>query len=335
MPTEPSSKPDLDALPTAPSRGSAGSVFRAAADAFLSALVTFRTQMAALATWVSDTAQEVYDNAVEANAAAAAALASANATEWVSAASYTQGDQVWSPVDFLTYRAKTTHSGETTDPSSDTTNWRLSVGDGYAPIDSPAFTNNPTAPTQTAGDNSTKLATTAYVDAKPSGAWALVSEADIAANTASVTFDLSTGSVFMLVCNKVFGDSAEGDLGIQLSDDGGSTFITSGYIAAQQLGDGTYGGGSGTSARIIAGKIGTDIDNCVCSVTYLYLPATATGDFHMFSHGVARAGAGDDLFRSTISRTLSFSAVPDFCRLIVEAGELEGGSVHMYRLLGS
>jgi hypothetical protein len=37
----------------------------------------------------------------------------------------------------------------------------------YAPLASPALTGNPTAPTQTAGDNSTKIATTAYVD----GAW--------------------------------------------------------------------------------------------------------------------------------------------------------------------
>ena len=35
-----------------------------------------------------------------------------------------------------------------------------------APLASPAFTGNPTAPTQTAGDNSTKIATTAYADAK-------------------------------------------------------------------------------------------------------------------------------------------------------------------------
>lgn len=34
-----------------------------------------------------------------------------------------------------------------------------------APTDSPAFTGNPTVPTQTAGDNSTKIASTAYVDA--------------------------------------------------------------------------------------------------------------------------------------------------------------------------
>lgn len=33
-----------------------------------------------------------------------------------------------------------------------------------APLASPAFTGNPTAPTQTQGDNSTKVATTAYVD---------------------------------------------------------------------------------------------------------------------------------------------------------------------------
>lgn len=35
-----------------------------------------------------------------------------------------------------------------------------------APLASPALTGNPTAPTQTAGDNSTKLATTAFVEAK-------------------------------------------------------------------------------------------------------------------------------------------------------------------------
>lgn len=33
-----------------------------------------------------------------------------------------------------------------------------------APLASPTFTGNPTAPTQTAGDNSTKIATTAYAD---------------------------------------------------------------------------------------------------------------------------------------------------------------------------
>lgn len=38
------------------------------------------------------------------------------------------------------------------------------IGIGDAPLASPVFTGNPTAPTATANDNSTKLATTAYVD---------------------------------------------------------------------------------------------------------------------------------------------------------------------------
>lgn len=37
------------------------------------------------------------------------------------------------------------------------------VAASFAPIDSPTFTGTPTAPTQTPGDNTTKIATTAYV----------------------------------------------------------------------------------------------------------------------------------------------------------------------------
>jgi len=40
---------------------------------------------------------------------------------------------------------------------------------GAAPLNSPAFTGNPTAPTQPVGDNSTKLATTAFVQANAGG----------------------------------------------------------------------------------------------------------------------------------------------------------------------
>jgi len=53
-------------------------------------------------------------------------------------------------------------------PSGSGTSTGTNTGDQnltpYALLASPAFTGNPTAPTQTAGDNSTKIATTAYVD---------------------------------------------------------------------------------------------------------------------------------------------------------------------------
>ena len=52
-----------------------------------------------------------------------AADATANAVLWVSAGSYTAGQNRYSPINYLTYRAITTHSGETTDPSLDATNW--------------------------------------------------------------------------------------------------------------------------------------------------------------------------------------------------------------------
>lgn len=47
------------------------------------------------------------------------------------------------------------------------TDWTLlAAGAGtYAPLASPAFTGNPTAPTQTLGNSSTRLATTAFVAA--------------------------------------------------------------------------------------------------------------------------------------------------------------------------
>lgn len=53
-----------------------------------------------------------------------------------------------------------------------------------APLASPALTGTPTAPTQSAGDNSTKIATTAYADASAaSAAAAIVDSAPSALNT--------------------------------------------------------------------------------------------------------------------------------------------------------
>lgn len=46
----------------------------------------------------------------------------------------------------------------------DSTNTAKEIaGDAYAKLNSPAFTGSPTAPTKTAGDNSTNIATTSYV----------------------------------------------------------------------------------------------------------------------------------------------------------------------------
>lgn len=59
------------------------------------------------------------------------------------------------------------------------------IADAAAPLASPAFTGNPTAPTQSAGNNSTRLATTAYVDTAVSTANSVVT-----ANTQTASYVL-------------------------------------------------------------------------------------------------------------------------------------------------
>jgi hypothetical protein len=73
----------------------------------------------------------------------------------------------------------------------DSTNSWIELGtvidlSGYAPIASPTFTGTPTAPTPTSGDDSTKIATTAYVQDEldnyiPASDIAIITQAELAA----------------------------------------------------------------------------------------------------------------------------------------------------------
>lgn len=141
---------NITALPTAPSRARP-STFAAEGDAFLAALATFVTEVNASGSYIDGvgTAADTDAAAAASSAstaaghattalghandasdyadAAAASVASA-VSAWSSGASYSVGTLVYSPVDYKTYRAITTHSGETTDPSSDGTNWLLQGG---------------------------------------------------------------------------------------------------------------------------------------------------------------------------------------------------------------
>ena len=121
--------PTVTPLPTPPSRQEPDT-FADRSDAFLGALPTFQTELNALGTYVETEAADVaIDSAAAAasastaQAAATTAVNAADASEWTSGGSFTEGDVVWSGVDYQTYRAKTTHSGITTDPSADATNW--------------------------------------------------------------------------------------------------------------------------------------------------------------------------------------------------------------------
>ncbi|MDE4272951.1 hypothetical protein PXK58_00925 [Phaeobacter gallaeciensis] len=106
--------PTFTAPPEAPNRDEhSNGTYSGLMDAFLSWMATFAGELANLVTWIGERA-----------AAAEAAAGGADAIEWVSEAAYTAGESVvYSPVDLQSYRARTTHSGLTTDPSADPTNW--------------------------------------------------------------------------------------------------------------------------------------------------------------------------------------------------------------------
>jgi hypothetical protein len=129
--------PAVTALPTPPSTSSP-STFDSRADAFLGALPALQTEMDALADNVFDNATDAEANATAGAASAAAALASENAAAasaiaaaqsagasvWVSGTTYAIGDRRYSPGNSRVYVRKTVGAG-TTDPASDSTNWSM------------------------------------------------------------------------------------------------------------------------------------------------------------------------------------------------------------------
>ena len=119
--------PPITTLPTPPSRQDPAN-FANDADAFLGALPTFQSQVNAAGTYIDGVGAAVDADATAAAGSAASAAASASAASqvasvWVSGGTYTIGNVRFSPITYSTYRAKTNHSGVTTDPSVDATNW--------------------------------------------------------------------------------------------------------------------------------------------------------------------------------------------------------------------
>lgn len=119
----------ISALPPAPARTDPPPTFVTKADTFVAALSPFGTEANALAVDVNakqvlatNAASAAASSANEAAASVTSAASAANVVKWVSGTTYNEGVTVWSPINFLTYRRKTTGGG-VTDPSVDTTNW--------------------------------------------------------------------------------------------------------------------------------------------------------------------------------------------------------------------
>jgi hypothetical protein len=116
-------------LPAAPETTDTPQQFNTKAFAWVQSLDTFVSEANAQAVTVnsdassaSSSASTATTKAAEAAASAAAASATANVTEWSSGGTYAEGDNVWSPITYQTFRNKT-GTNTATDPSADSTNW--------------------------------------------------------------------------------------------------------------------------------------------------------------------------------------------------------------------
>lgn len=115
--------PTITPLPIAPSRSTDPTNFAIEADAFVGALPVFGTEANAQAAYLDALTAGVDADAASAAASAQAAQAGANIPTWVSGTTYAIGAVVFSPIDFQSYRRKTSGAG-TTDPSADGANWQ-------------------------------------------------------------------------------------------------------------------------------------------------------------------------------------------------------------------
>jgi hypothetical protein len=116
-------------LPPAPEPGDTPQQFNSKAFAFVDALDTFVTEANAQATTVNTNATTATTKAAEAAASADAASQTANVVQWVTGTSYAAGANVFSPIDFQTYRAKSAFTSNT-DPSADLANWTRLTNSG-------------------------------------------------------------------------------------------------------------------------------------------------------------------------------------------------------------
>lgn len=166
----------IPTYPVAPSSSNPDD-FAVEGDAFLSAMQTNQPDYNTMADQMNVVGSETNDNATAADASATAAANSAS-----TASSSANNAGAWN----LQTGAKNppyavTHTGSTwildlpivditlSEPTGVNSDWTEVSGvtqaelDLKAPLENPALTGNPTAPTQTVGDDSTKIATTAFV----------------------------------------------------------------------------------------------------------------------------------------------------------------------------
>lgn len=185
-----------------------------------------------------------------------------------------------------------------------------------APLASPALTGSPTAPTQSAGDNSTKIATTAYVDALSTGFTLLTAQA----TTSGTSFDFTIPSGAKVICVMLGDISLSGgdDILVQLGDSGGVE--TTGYISSSTR-DG--GGASSGQGFVVQVSDGAGVVSGMMTISLLDSSANTWASMH----GAKKAGQVNSV---SGGGTKSLSAELTTVRIAADgANTFDAGSVNV------
>lgn len=205
-----------------------------------------------------------------------------------------------------------------------------------APLASPAFTGSPTAPTQAASDNSTKLATTAYVDAAAGGGGGgglVPISKTTASNDAAVDISLTGGySAYLIRVIGAVAASSTRQFHIRTSSDGGTSFDSGGSdygwtYSALSPSAATNNDSADSEIQVGFGNVGSGANDC-CNIDVIICPAVSGRrtimQFNLSAHagGVMEwvSGAGARFDNTTV----------DAVRFLLNSGNIASGDFHLY-----
>lgn len=202
---------------------------------------------------------------------------------------------------------------------------------------SPALTGSPTAPTPTSGDNSTKLATTAFVQAALSGSgggMTLLATVN-ASNSATVSFGstylTSSYNAYKIVIDSLLPVTNSVNFELQVSNDGGSTWKSTNYF--WQI----YNSSFSSSASYVDVGGGQQLTNSSGRVTQFEItfsnPA-ATNITTFFINGALWNSGGTLNTIPGIGAYQTAGAV-NAVRFLFSSGNISTGNFHLYGLSGT
>jgi hypothetical protein len=204
---------------------------------------------------------------------------------------------------------------------------------------SPALTGTPTAPTAATTTNTTQIATTAFVQqeiaANPAGL-VFLATAD-AANDATIdftAFDGATYDAYMFQLSNVVPATDNVSLGVRLSTDGGSSFLSgaSDYGYAFLVGSTSSTSSASDSMRlVITNNLGSAAGEDGWSGTVFVHGPHLTKRTHISFNGAGVSTTGA-LVSFMGSGQSAASAAHNAIRFFMSAGNIESGTITMYGL---